>query len=143
MAWTTASEVLAAWIGPGAPTSTALVDTWIGKAERLLRGELPDLQARVDAATEPDLLGNIKDVVTEMVQRVFRNPEGVRQRQESAGSLAGSVTYGGDNPGLLEVTGDQMRRLAAPGTAGKAYMIDMIPSTSPFSPNYVAPIETV
>lgn len=141
MAWTTASEVLAAWIGPGAPTSTALVDTWIAKAERLLRSTIPGLAGRIAATpvTEPDLLGNTRDVVTEMVHEVFRNPEGVRQRQETAGSLTGSVTYGGDRPGVLRVTEEQVRRLAVAGAAKGAHTVDLIPSTSPYSPNYVRP----
>lgn len=142
MAWTTAGEVVAAWIGDDAPTNTALVDVWIGKAERLLRAKVPTLDARlaVSPVTELDLLGNVKDVVTEMVQEVFRNPEGVRQRQEGSGPFTGSVTYGGDKPGALRVTADQLELLAPAGASTGAYTVDMIPSTSPFSPNYVAPV---
>lgn len=142
MAWTTAGEVVAAWIGDDAPTNTALVDVWIGKAERLLRAKVPTLDARlaVSPVTELDLLGNVKDVVTEMVQEVFRNPEGVRQRQEGTGPFTGSVTYGGDKPGALRVTADQLELLSPAGTSTGAYTIDMIPSTSPFSPLYVEPV---
>lgn len=142
MAWTTAAEVVGAWIGGDAPTNTALVDVWIGKAERLLRAKVPTLDARlaVSPVTELDLLGNVKDVVTEMVQEVFRNPEGVRQRQEGSGPFTGSVTYGGDKPGALRVTADQLELLAPAGASTGAYTVDMIPSTSPFSPNYVAPV---
>lgn len=142
MAWTTATEVIAAWIGPDAPTNTALVGVWVDKAERLLRSRVSDLQARLDAgaATEPDLLGKVQDVVTEMVHEVFRNPEGVRQRQEGTGPFTGSVTYGGDKPGALRVTEDQIKLLSAAGASKGAHTIDLIPSTSPFSPNYVAPV---
>ena len=142
MAWTSAAEVLADWIGEDAPTDTAKVDLWIGKAERLLRSKLPDLQARITADDEPDLLGNAKDVVTEMVHEVFRNPEGVRQRQEGAGPFSGSVTYGGDKPGTLRVTAEQLERLAAPGGSRGVFTIDMIPSTSPFSGSYVDPLNS-
>lgn len=144
MAWTTASEVIAAWIGPDAPSDAALVGRWVDKAERLLRSKVPDLLARLDAgtATEPDLLGNVQDVVTEMVHEVFRNPEGVRQRQEGSGPFTGSVTYGGDKPGALRVTEDQVRLLSAAGTSKGAYTVDMIPSTSPFSDAYVAPLNS-
>lgn len=142
MAWTTATEVTAAWIGPDAPTDAALVGVWIEKAERLLRAKVPDLTARLDAGStaEPDLLGNVHDVVNEMVQEVFRNPEGVRQRQEGAGPFTGSVTYGGDKPGALRVTADQIERLLPTGSVSGAFTIDMIPSTSPFSAGYVAPL---
>lgn len=141
MAWTTATEVTAAWIGNDAPTSTALVDTWIGKAERLLRSKVPTLQARIDAGStvEPDLLGNVKDVVTAMVQRVFRNPEGVRQRQEGTGPFTGSVTYGGDQPGALWATDAEMALISPIGSNRGAFTIDTIPVTSEFSQYYVAP----
>jgi len=141
MAWTTAAEVTAAWIGGDAPTESALVDVWIGKAERLLRAKVPTLAARVDAdpEVEPDLLGNVKDVVTAMVQRVFRNPEGVRTRQESTGPFGGSVTYGGDQPGALWVTDAELAMISPAGTNRGAFTVDTIPATSPYSPYYVWP----
>lgn len=144
MAWTTADEVLAAWIGSDAPTDATLVGVWIEKAERLLRSKAPDLLARMDAGStvEPDLLGNVQDVVTAMVQRVFRNPEGVRQRQEGAGPFQGSVTYGGDQPGALWVTDEELATLAVGGSRSGAFTVDMIPATSPFSAGYVAPLDT-
>lgn len=141
MAWTTATEVTAAWIGPDAPTDTALVDVWISKAERLLRGKVPTLTTRlaVTPVTEPDLLGNVQDVVTSMVQRVFRNPEGVRQRQEGTGPFTGSVTYGGDQPGALWVTDAELALVSIAGTNRGAFTIDAIPVTSEYSQHYVAP----
>jgi hypothetical protein len=142
MAWTTAAEVTAAWIGGDAPTELVLVDVWIGKAERLLRAKVPGLDLRVaaDPVTEPDLLGNVKDVVTAMVQRVFRNPEGVRTRQESTGPFGGSVTYGGDQPGALWVTDAELAMVSVGGSNRGAFTVDTIPVSSPFSPYYVPPI---
>ncbi|MDQ5863059.1 MAG: hypothetical protein M3536_12435 [Actinomycetota bacterium] len=141
MAWTTATEVTAAWIGLDAPTSTALVDTWIGKAERLLRAKVPTLTTRlaVTPVTELDLLGNVKDVVTSMVQRVFRNPEGVRQRQEGTGPFTGSVTYGGDQPGALWVTDAELALISPTGSNRGAFTVDTIPVTSEYSQYYVVP----
>jgi hypothetical protein len=140
--WTTADEVVASWIGDDAPADLPKIETWIGKAERLLRSKLPDLYGRVEAdpVTEPDLLSNVRDVVVTMVQRVFRNPEGVRTRQESTGPFGGSVTYGGDQPGALWVTDDELARVSLAGSNRGAFTIDTIPATSPFSPHYVAPI---
>jgi hypothetical protein len=142
MAWTTADEVVNAWIGNDAPTNLALVGVWVDKAERLLRSKIPDLQGRMDAGSsvEPDLAGNVTDVVVAMVQRVFRNPEGVRQRQEGTGPFTGSVTYGGDQPGALWVTDSEVALLSAAGASKGAFTIDMIPSSSPFSGSYVSPL---
>lgn len=141
MAWTTAAEVIAAWIGDDAPTDTVKVDNWISKAERLLRAKVPGLQARLDVTpvVEPDLLGNVKDVVTLMVQRVFRNPEGVRQRQEGTGPFTGSVTYGGDQPGALWVTDAELGLVSTAGSNRGAFTVDTIPVTSPYSVHYVSP----
>lgn len=142
MAWTTAAEVVAAWIGGDAPTDTAKVAVWIDKAERLLRGKVPTLAARRAATpvTEPDLSGNIADVVTAMVQRVFRNPEGVRQRQEGSGPFTGSVTYGGDQPGALWVTDAELALISPVGSNRGAFTVDTIPVTSEYSQYYVEPV---
>jgi len=142
--WTTAAEVVAAWIGDDAPADSAKVDLWVGRAERLLRAKVPGLTARMvaDPVTEADLVDNVKDVVTSMVQRVFRNPEGVRTRQETTGPFSGSVTLGGDQPGELWVTDDELGRISPAGTNRGAFTIDTIPVTSPFSPYYVAPADS-
>jgi len=84
-------------------------------------------------------LGNIQDVVTAMVQRVFRNPEGVRQRQETTGPFTGSVTYGGDQPGSLWVSDAELGMISPAGTNRGAFTIDTIPVTSPYSQHYVWP----
>jgi hypothetical protein len=141
MAWTTPSDVLGAWIGEDAPSDAALVGTWIGKAERLLRAKVPGLTERlaIDPAVESDLLGNVQDVVTAMVQRVFRNPEGVRQRQEGTGPFTGSVTYGGDQPGALWVTDAELSLLSLTGQNRGAFTVDTTPVASPYSPFYVPP----
>lgn len=135
MAWTTAEEVVADWVGDDAPSDLVKVERWVGKAERLLRSKVPGLAERlvVLPVVEPDLLGNVKDVIAEMVQEVFRNPEGVRQRQEGTGPFTGSVTYGGDKPGALRVTEDQIRLLSPAGEDTGAFTIDMIPAGSMFS----------
>jgi hypothetical protein len=135
--------VIDSWIGDGAPTDPALVDVWIARAERMIRNNVPDLQARLDAEADlvppvTDLLDSVRDVVVAVVTRIFRNPEGVRTRQESTGPLGGSVTYGGNDPGGLALTADELTSLR--GSSGGAFMVDMMPSTSPFSPYYVEPL---
>lgn len=145
MAWTTAAEVVASWIGDDAPADVAKVEVWVGKAERLLRSKVPSLSARTvaDPVVEPDLLGNVQDVVTAMVQRVFRNPEGVRQRQETTGPFTGSVTFGGDQPGALSVTDAELALVSPAGANRGAFTVDTLPVSSPYSPFYVAPVGSV
>ena len=137
--WTTPADVTGAWIGEGAPTDTAKIQTWIDKAEREIRYRVADIQSRIDteAAETPsrtDLLETATDVVVAMVTRVFRNPEGIRQVNETTGPFTSSRVYGGDVPGGLGITDDELAKLL--GARAGAFSIDLIPSTSPF---YVAP----
>lgn len=141
MSWTIPTDVTDAWIGEDAPTDTTLLKVWIDKAEREIRRRVPDLQARIDAEAEAtpastDLVAAAVDVTVAMVIRVFRNPDGARQKQWTTGPLSESMTVGGDNPGTLYITDDEFASLQAVVVSG-AFTIDLIPTTSPFSPSYV------
>lgn len=147
MSWTTPADVRGAWIGADAPTDDLLIQNWIDKAERLVRRLVSDVQERIDAEAEEvppraDLLDTAVDVTVAMVIRVFRNPEGIRQTNQTTTtgpySDTKSQTYGGDVPGGLSLTGDELAALE--GVSGGAFTIDLIPGSSPFSPNYVPPI---
>lgn len=135
MSWTAPTDVTDAWIGEGEPTDTTKIQKWIDKAEREIRFRVGDVQERIDAeaAETPartDLIDTAKDVVVSMVTRVFRNPEGIRQVNETTGPFTSSRTYGGDVPGGLGITDDELAKLQ--GARGGAFSIDLIPSTSPF-----------
>jgi len=139
MSWTEPTDVTGAWIGEDAPTDVAKIQKWIDKAEREIRFRVPDIQGRIDAEaaeTPPrtDLLEMAKDVTVAMVMRVFRNPSGIRQANTTTGPFTDSVTYGGDIPGGLGLTDDELGKLQ--GARDGAFSIDLIPSTSPF---YVGP----
>lgn len=141
MAWTTAQDVIDSWIGDDAPDDVDLIELWLAKAEREVRRRVPDLQERIDAEAElvppsTELLETAKDVVVAMVTRIFRNPSGVRQRTgtTTTGPFGDTVseTVGGNNPGVLEPTDDELAKLQGVTSSG-AFTIDMIPSSSPFS----------
>ena len=129
MAWISAEDVTSAWIGPDAPDDAALIDTWVAKAERLIRSSVPGILERIAAGAEPDLEDNAGDVVIDMVTRKFRNPEGLRQVQETSGPFSGSRTYGGTEPGSLYLTDDELKKLTL-GTAGgqHAFSVSMFPA---------------
>ena len=135
MSWTDPSDVTGSWIGEGAPGDAAAVQVWIDKAEREIRFRVPDLQARIDAEAtlvppSTDLLETAKDVTVAMVTRVFRNPEGIRQTNVTTGPYTASKTYGGNTPGGLGLTDDELAKLQ--GQRGGAYSIGLIPASSPF-----------
>jgi hypothetical protein len=138
--WTQPYDVLTSWIGEGAPTDLAKIQTWIDRAEREVRYRVPDLELRIAAAAtgdnpSDDLFETAKDVVAAMVTRVFRNPEGIRQTNVTTGPYTASKTYGGDTPGGLSLTEDELAKLQG-SQVSSAYTVSMIPSTSPFSPDY-------
>lgn len=133
--WTAPADVTDAWIGEGAPTEPNKIQKWIDKAEREIRYRVPDIQSRIDAEageTPPrtELLELAKDVTVAMVTRVFRNPEGIRQANTTTGPFTESLTYGGDVPGGLGLTDDELAKLQ--GASEGAFSIDLIPTTSPF-----------
>ena len=134
--WTQPSDVTGAWIGGGAPSDNDQIQTWIDKAEREIKYRVPDIQARIDAESPAtDLLDTANDVVVAMVTRVFRNPEGIRQTNVTTGPYTASKTYGGNQPGGLALTEDELAKLQSVQSSG-AFTVSMIPATSPF---YVAP----
>lgn len=106
MSITQVDDVLSMWIGEDKPTDRELVGLWVKRAERMVMREVPGLQA----AFAPEAEGNetlqwtVRDVVSAMVTRVLRNPEGIRTIQDSTGGVfSGSTTYAGDNPGMLYI----------------------------------------
>lgn len=130
--WATPDDVINAWIGEGEPSDDVQVQTWIDKAEREIRFRVPGIQGRIDAESPlTDLFDTAVDVVVAMVTRVFRNPEGIRQANTTTGPFTESRTYGGDVPGGLGLTGDELAKLEGTRTRG-AFTVSMIPVTSPF-----------
>jgi hypothetical protein len=138
MSWTQPADVIASWIGGGAPADEVKIQTWIDRAEREIRFRVGDLQSRIAAEAllvppSVELLETAKDVTVAMVTRVFRNPEGIRQTNETTGPFTASRTYGGDVPGGLGITDDELAKLQ--GARGGAFTIDLIPRSSPFHPD--------
>lgn len=127
MSWTAPADVTGSWVGEGAPTDNALVQTWIDRAEREIRRRVPDVYDRLISGLEPDLLDTIRDVVVAMVTRVFRNPEGIRQWQESSGPFHRGGTYGGEAPGVLDLTSGELAALRGVGRRPGAFEIDLSP----------------
>lgn len=145
MSWTVPEDVTEAWIGSDAPTDDVLIQNWIDRAERLIRRTVTDLQDRIDAEAEEvpprtDLLDTAVDVTVAMVIRVFRNPEGIRQTNQTTttGPFSDTKmqTYGGDVPGGLGLTDDELAALQ--GVAEGAFTIDLIPESSPFHSSRVS-----
>ncbi len=61
------------------------VQAWLDRAERLILARIPDLAVRVQSNAAYGSI--VSGVEGEMVARVFRNPEGVRQEDEGNYSI--------------------------------------------------------
>ncbi|WP_156174966.1 MULTISPECIES: hypothetical protein [unclassified Leucobacter] len=134
MAWAEPKDVTDAWIGDDEPTDTAKLTVWLGKAEREIIRQVPDLQERIDAEaaeTPPrtGLLADAIDVAVAMVTRVFRNPRGERSVSENIGTgpltEGKTVTYGGDTPGQLVLEPGELAKLQAVTEQG-AFEINLL-----------------
>lgn len=84
------------------------VDAWLERAERLIKSRLPDLAVRVQSNSEYALI--VAGIEGEMVARVFRNPEGVRQEDEGNYSIRLDAAV---SSGLLTVSDEEWQTLGA------------------------------
>lgn len=134
MTWAKPKDVTDAWIGDNAPDDDAKLQIWIDKAEREILDKVPDIQERIDAQAAEDpprtkLFDDAVDVTVAMVMRVFRNPEGQRSVSDSLGTgpltESSSVTFGGDNPGALELTDRELEKLRPVARRG-AFEVDLL-----------------
>lgn len=123
MSWATFEDVTVRWVGPGVPTDEALVEALIADAEQVILASYPAIQDRITANTLP--LARVTLVVTQMVSRVLRNPEGLTSWQQTTGPFSQARSYG-QTTGLY-LTDDEIRMLA-PVTKGKAFEIDLAPN---------------
>ena len=121
--WVTPADVRKRWVIGDLEASDEQVATKIEDAEDVVLSEFPDVQARVDSgALRVDTLVR---VVSGMVVRFFRNPEGLRTTGETTGpfSVQSTVTYGGDEPGELYLTDADRSALAGRARQRKAFTI--------------------
>lgn len=107
MAWTTAHDVEARWLGDQPLPEPLKIDAWIADAETVVLNEFPDIAERITAETLS--LDTVRMVVCSMVLRVLRNPDRVRVDQLGPSSR----TFAGDDPGGLHLTDDERALLAA------------------------------
>ncbi len=121
MPWTTRDDVIDRWIGDEVPATDGQLDVLIKDAEDMLTGEVPDLEAKVTTGAIPQ--ARVVRVVVRMIQRVLRNPEGLRQQMHSSGPFTEQVMYAGDSPGGLEVTATDLRELRGRAGARRAFTV--------------------
>lgn len=115
--WADPQEVVNGWLLDEdlLPDETKIT-VWIARAQKLVedtyRIKKPNATPLSEkVAADPDLAETARDIIVAMLERVFSNPEGVRSAMDVTGPLTGSVTYGGDNPGVLDLSDTEARRM--------------------------------
>lgn len=122
----TVQDVKSRWLTGDVPATDAQILTLIGDAEDIILGEFPTIEADVSSGAVPTT--RVVRVVSRMIHRVLRNPEGFRSVQETTGPFSGGTTFGGDNPGELYLTDDDRRDIGGRKSKGKAFTVSTIPA---------------
>lgn len=125
MPWATPQDVRDRWLGPGSlSASDEQLKVLIADAEDTILRAFPDIQDRIDIGELPQ--PRLVKVVCRVVIRHLQNPEGIRATQQGAGPFQVSRTYGGDEPGSMYLSAQDLAELA-PVTRGRAFTIDTTP----------------
>ena len=126
MAWAPFEDVVTRWVEAGEPTDEALVAALISDAEQVILAEYPAIQDRIDQNLLP--VERVTFVVTQMVSRILRNPEGLSSWQQQTGPFGQSRTFGTENVGIYLT--DNEIKLLSPTRRGKAYSVDLAPNAT-------------
>lgn len=106
-----ATDVADRW-RPLSAAETTTADNLVGTASTMLRNRFPDIDDRIAAGTlDADLA---TQAVVEMIKRVLRNLEGVRQRSRTTGPFTQSESFAEGDAGELEITDVEIALLRPP-----------------------------
>ena len=122
MSWVSPQDILDRWVGAGAPDDEDLVQALINDAEAIVLAEYPRIQDRIDSKAMP--LGTVVMVVSRMVMRVLRNPEGLSYWQMNTGPFGQGKNYGSNGGVDIWMTSEE-EELLAPKRKGKAFELNL------------------
>ncbi|CAA9364374.1 MAG: hypothetical protein AVDCRST_MAG68-5033 [uncultured Gemmatimonadetes bacterium] len=107
--------------GPVPPEQADRVEALIARAEAILLFEVRDLDARI--VTGQTQLPLVKQVVSEMVTAVLRNPQGLKSFAHTEGPFTTSGTYADTSGGGMVLTDRHRRLLGLPASTSGAFTI--------------------
>lgn len=134
MSWVSPQDILDRWVGGGAPTDEDLIQALINDAEAVVLAEYPKIQDRVTAGTLS--ITTIHMVVSRMVMRVLRNPEGLSYWQQNTGPFGQGKSYGSGSATDIWLSPEE-KAFLAPKKKGKAFEIDLGVNAVPGVPVYL------
>lgn len=126
MAWATPDDVEARWLlDEPTPATPAQLAALIDDAEDTILARVPDMQARIDAGRLPQ--ARVVKITVALVVERLKNPRGTRQKNSTAGPYTESETFGGDNPGVMVLSAEQIRELTGGGQRA-AFTVNTVPT---------------
>lgn len=126
MAYATPQDVKDRWVGTDTLPGDNVLEAWLDDAETLIFAEVPGIIDKVTADPDGTWTRRLIYVEAQLVSQVMRNPDGVRQRAQTAGTFTDSVTYGTETIAqAMSLT--PAHRSILTGGGNKHVGIDMIP----------------
>lgn len=114
--YATPAQIRALWMGSEQLPSDEVIQAWIEQAEALIMIEVPTLIDRLTDDLDGSWAKRTAFVETQMILNVMRNPDGVRQRTQTAGAYTASTTFGSETiTQLLDLTPAHRAILAGGG----------------------------
>lgn len=129
MAYATPQDVRDRWVGNDALPDDSVLEAWLEDAETLIFAEVPSVMSRLTEDPEGIWRRRLVYVEAQLVSQVMRNPDGVRQRAQTAGTFTDSVTYGTETIAQA-MTLTPAHRSILSGGGNKHVGIDMTPEHS-------------
>lgn len=96
MAYTTPEDIRSRWLSTDPLPDDTVIKAWIEDAETLIFSEVPSLSDQLTDDPEGAWEKRLIYVTVHLVSGVLKNPEGVRQRSQTAGAFTDSVTFGSE-----------------------------------------------
>ena len=129
----TAGDVRDLWVGSEEPPADDAIMKWLAAAETIIFAEYPQVKNRLADDTDGTWAARIRLVASQMVIKVLKNPNGVRQYSRTAGVFTEATTYGAETI-EQELALTPTQRTILQGSTARNFGIDMTPPPPPQHP---------
>lgn len=113
------------WIGTDTLPSDDVIQKWLDDAEVLIVSEVPTIVDKLTDDPDGHWARRVAWVQTQLVMQAMKNPDGVRQKSNTAGVYTEAVTYGTETIRASMVLTPAHRALLMGRTPGKHFGLDM------------------
>lgn len=131
--WATPADVRSRWVATEDLPADSIIQAWLNDAETLILAEYPHIAEKMAHDPGGEWLRRVTLVEVQLVSQVLKNPDGVRQKSNTAGVFTEQTTFGTEtlSAGLYLTP---MHRAILTGGAKRHAGIDMTPATAQSHP---------